>query len=388
MPAIETIESIRVPPRWIFVKVTTTDGGVGWGEAIVPKRAGAVEGAVDDMAGNLRGADADRIEELWQRMHRDSFYRGGPVLGAAAAGIEMALWDIKARRLGVAVHELLGGRVRDSVRSYAWIGGDRPDDVVAHAQQRVGQGFTAVKMNATSQLDFLDRWSQVEAVVARVASVRQRFGPDLGIALDFHGRVHKAMARILLRELEQFHLMWAEEAAAPETDDNFADLRRAAGSTPLATGERNYSRWQLTSLLESRTIDVVQPDVSITGLWELVKICHLAEAYDVAVAPHCPNGPISLAASLQAGYCNSVVVIQEQSGGLHYNHGYAGMPAGELLDYLRAPGIIDQRDGSFVWSEQPGLGIEIDEDAVRSRAQQWRLADPAWRHDDGRLAEW
>ncbi len=385
---IRSIESFRVPPRWIFVKVTTDEGAVGWGESIVPKRAGAVEGAIDDMAGNIVGADPDRIEELWQRMHRDAFYRGGPVLGTAAAGIETALWDLKARRLGVSVHELLGGRVRDSVRTYAWVGGDSPHDVVSHVQQRVDAGFTAVKMNATAQLDYLDRHSQVDAVVERVASVRDEFGGDLGIALDFHGRVHRAMAKILLRELEQFHLLWAEEAAAPECDGNFAILRDAAGSTPLATGERIYSRWQLVPLLESRSIDILQPDVSITGLWELVKMCQLAEAYDVAVAPHGPNGPISLAASLQVGYCCGNVVIQEQSGGLHYNQGYAGMPTGELMDYLQGPGILDQRDGSFVWSEQPGLGISVDEQVVRERAEDWRLPEPNWRLPDGRLAEW
>lgn len=388
MPVIESIESFRVPPRWIFVKVSSSDGGSGWGEAIVPKRASAVEGAIADMAGNIVGADADRIEDLWQRMHRDSFYRGGPVLGAAAAAIEIGLWDIKARRLGVAIHELLGGRVRDRVRSYAWVGGDQPSDVIGHVQQRVDQGFTAVKMNATAALDYLEAFSQVDATLARVASIRETFGPDLGIALDFHGRVHKSMARVLLRELEQYHPMWIEEAAAPETDENFVELRRAAGSIPLATGERNYSRWQFIRLLEQRAVDVVQPDVSITGLWELVKICHLAEAYDVAVAPHCPNGPISLAASLQVDFCNGSVVIQEQSGGLHYNEGYAGLPSGELLDYSPAPGVIAPVDGGFAYAAHPGIGIDIDEAVVRERAHAWRLSDPNWRYTDGRLAEW
>jgi galactonate dehydratase len=385
---ISEIEAIRVPPRWIFVRVRTDDGLEGWGEAIVPKRANAVIGAITDLTDNIRGTDAGHIEDIWQRMHRDGFYRGGPVLGTAAAAIEIALWDIKGKRLGVPVHELLGGPVRDRVRTYAWVGGDTPHDVVAHVKQRVEQGFTAVKMNATAALDYLDRHSLVDDVIARVASIRETFGPDLGIALDFHGRVHRAMARVLLKELEQFRLMWVEEAATPEAEDIYPTLRDAAGSTPLATGERSYSRWEFTRLLEMRAVDILQPDVSITGLYELVKICHLAEPYDVAVAPHCPNGPLSLAASLQAGYSCGNIVIQEQSGGLHYHQGFAGLPSGELLDYVTEPGILTQSGGYFERSADPGLGLPLDKNAVTAKAQYWRYPDPGWRYDDGRTAEW
>lgn len=385
---IRDIEAIRVPPRWIFVRVRTDDGLEGWGEAIVPKRANAVIGAITDLADNIRGSDAGHIEDVWQRMHRDGFYRGGPVLGTAAAGIEMALWDIKGKRLGVPVHDLLGGPVRDRVRTYAWVGGDSPHDVVAHVKQRVEQGFSAVKMNATAALDYIDRHSLVDDAVARVASIRDAFGPDLGIALDFHGRVHRAMARVLLKELEQFRLMWVEEAATPEAEDIYPTLREAAGSTPLATGERLYSRWEFSRLLEMRAVDILQPDVSITGLYELVKICHLAEPHDVAVAPHCPNGPLSLAASLQAGYCCGNIVIQEQSGGLHYHQGFAGLPSGELLDYVTEPGILTQHAGHFERSDRPGLGLPLDPAAVAERAQYWRYPDPGWRYTDGRTAEW
>jgi galactonate dehydratase len=385
---ISEIEAIRVPPRWIFVRVRTDDGLEGWGEAIVPKRANAALGAITDLADNIRGTDAGHIEDIWQRMHRDGFYRGGPVLGTAAAAIEIALWDIKGKRLGVPVHELLGGPVRDRVRTYAWVGGDNPHDVVAHVKQRVEQGFTAVKMNATAALDYLDRHSFVDDAIARVASIREAFGPDLGIALDFHGRVHRAMARVLLKELEQFRLMWVEEAATPEAEDIYPTLRDAAGSTPLATGERLYSRWEFTRLLEMRAVDILQPDVSITGLYELVKICHLAEPHDVAVAPHCPNGPLSLAASLQAGYSCGNIVIQEQSGGLHYHQGFAGLPSGELLDYVTEPGILTQNNGYFERSDKPGLGLPLDVSAVVERAQYWRYPDPGWRHEDGRTAEW
>jgi galactonate dehydratase len=386
---IHDIELFRVPPRWMFVRVRTDDGAIGWGEAIVPKRAEAVAGAVRDLAANVTGEPAGHIEDLWQRMHRGAFFRGGPILSTAAAAIEHALWDLKARAHGLAVHEFLGGPVRERTRAYAWVGGDRPQDVADQAAVRVEQGFTAVKMNATPQLDYVDRHSAVDAVVRRVASIRERCGGDFGIALDFHGRVHRAMARTLLRELEPFHLMWVEEPVSPECDDDLRHVARVAGGTPIATGERLVSRFDFKRLLHEGAVDVLQPDVSLTGLFELEKICRMAEAYDVAVAPHCPNGPISLAASLQVGACCGNVIIQEQSLGMHYHQGYEGLPTGELFDYVVDHRPLEPRDGWFARPDGPGLGIEVDVAAVEERgAAGWKLPDPVWRYDDGRLAEW
>jgi galactonate dehydratase len=385
---ISDIEVFRVPPRWYFVRLRCDDGTQGWGEAIIPKRPGAVVGAINDIAANVVGEDADRIEDLWQRMHKGGFFRGGPVLTTAAAAIEQALWDAKGRRYGLPVHQFLGGAVRERVRTYAWVGGDNPADVLEHTERRLKQGFTAVKMNVAAQLDYLESRQAIDAVVERVASLRERFGSELGIAVDFHGRANHVVARTLLRELEQFGLMWVEEPVSPECDDTLKDLRRVAGATPIATGERLVSRWQFKQLLAEGTVDVLQPDVSLTGLFELEKICRMAEAYDVAVAPHCPNGPISLAASLQVDMCCGNVVIQEQSTGLHYHQGYEGLPAGDLFDYLADPGPLQTVDGYLARSEGNGLGIDIDADTVAARVHDWQLPDPVWRHADGRLAEW
>lgn len=385
--SIERIETFQVPPRWLFVRVTAGDGLAGWGEAIVPKRVRAVQGAIEDLADVLRGADEGRIEDLWQRMHKGAFFRGGPVLGTAAAAIEQALWDLKGRRFGLAAHDFLGGAVRESVRAYAWVGGDRPDDVVAQTQQRIDQGFSAVKMNVSAQLDYLEPHSAVDAVVERVSALRSRFGGDLGIAVDFHGRAHVTLARTLLRELEPYHPMWVEEPVAPECDESLRDLARAAGGIPVATGERLTSRWEFKRLL-SGGADILQPDVSLTGLFEMEKICRMAEAYDVPVAPHAPYGPVALAASLQVAFCCPNVVIQEQSGGIHYHQGYDGLPTGEAADYLADPAPLAIREGRFGRPTGPGLGIEIDAEAVAARQTRWRQPDPEWRYEDGRLAEW
>lgn len=386
--AIASVEVFQVPPRWYLVRLACADGTTGWGEAIVPKRPAAVTGAISDLAANIRGEDANWIEDLWQRMHRGAFFRGGPVLATAAAAIEQALWDIKGRRYGLPVHEFLGGAVRERVRAYAWVGGDTPADVVEHTARRIEQGMTAVKMNVAGQLDGLAPREAIDGVVERVASLRERFGRALGIAVDFHGRANHVVARALLRELEQFALMWVEEPVPPESDDALKELRAVAGATPIATGERLTSRWQFRQLLADHAVDVLQPDVSLTGLFELEKICRMAEAHDVFVAPHCPNGPVSLAASLQVGMCCPNVVIQEQSGGLHYNQGYQGLRPGELGDYLTDPAPVLAADGHFARGSEPGLGISIDTEAVTGRAYQWELRDPVWRYSDGRLAEW
>lgn len=384
---IEALTTHLAAPRWIFVRIRTGDGLIGWGEAIVPKRRRAVVGAVEDLADNLIGADPDRIEQLAQRMRQGGFFRGGPILATAAAAIEQALWDIKGKRHGLPVHEFLGGTVRERLRLYAWVGGDRPHDVVAQVKQRLEQGFTLVKMNATEEMDLIDGPARVNEVVERVGEVRDAFGSTVDLALDFHGRVHRAMAKTLLRELETFRPMWIEEPLPPGHDELLASVVPAGYSVPIATGERLTSRWDFRRVLERGVVDVIQPDVSLTGIAELERLARMAEAYGVAVAPHCPNGPLSLAASLQVGFCAPNVVVQEQSLGMHYHQRYEGLPVGEIFDYLIDPGPLTPQDGHLSRPVGSGLGIEIDEDAVR-RSEAWTLKDPDWRLDDGRLAEW
>lgn len=384
---IARIESFCVAPRWLFVRVETDAGAVGWGESIFPKRVHAVRGALRDLTANLLGADPRRIGDLWVRMSRGGFFRGGPVLGTAAAAIEQALWDLKGRQLGVPVHELFGGAIRRHVRAYAWIGGDRPNDVVAGARERIRQGFGAVKMNATPELHYLDAPSKVDAVVERVAAVRDAVGPDFGIALDFHGRVHRAMAKPLLAALEPYRLLWVEEPLLSEHNDLLPFLAGAT-SLPIATGERLYSRWDFKRVFEDRVVDIIQPDASLTGLRELETLSRMAEAYDVTVAPHCPNGPVCLAATLQVAACVPNLVYQECSLGMHYHTGYAGLTAGELPDYLLNPTVLAPKDGVLAIPDGPGFGIEINESLVRERHQVWSLRDPDWRNDDGSPAEW
>lgn len=387
-PRITKIACFTVPPRWIFVSVTTDDGRTGWGEAIVPKRKEAVTGAVADLARGMIGQEAGRIEDHAQRMRKGAFFRRGPVLGAAAAGIEIALWDLKGQRAGMPVHDLLGGAVRDRLRSYCWIGGDSPDDVVNHAKARIAAGFDAVKMNATASVPVLGGHGAIDGLVSRMGSLRDAFGFDLDIALDLHGRIPRSVLKQLIPEIEPFRPMWIEEPFLPEADDTADMLARLCPHIPVATGERLLDRWDFKRLLDRGGVDIVQPDISITGLAELERIARLAEIYDVAVAPHCPNGPVSLAASLQIGFCCANVAIQEQSLGLHYNQGYDDLPAADLLDYLADIGPLTTQNGRFARLTGEGLGISLNAGRIASAHCDWVMPDADWRHPDGSFAEW
>jgi galactonate dehydratase len=377
---IARIETFPVPPRWLFVRIETEDGAFGWGEASLEGFAEAVDGTFEALRDRFVGQDARRIEDIWQVGYRGGFYRGGAVLMSALSGLDQALWDLKGRSYGLPAWELLGGRIRDSIRAYAWIGGDRPDDIAAAASTRRDQGFSAVKMNATAELDFLGTPRVFESVVERVRAA-QAEGVD--VALDFHGRVHKAMAKQLAKALEPLGLLFIEEPLLSENAEGLAQLA-ALTSTPIALGERLYSRWDFKPFLSAGAVDIIQPDLSHAGgLSECRRIAAMAEAHDVAVAPHCPLGPLALAACLQLAACTPNVAIQEMSMGIHYNQG------SDLLTYCRNPEVLTPVSGSLPIPTGPGLGVEIDEDAVRAAAaipHRWR--NPIWRLSDGSFAEW
>ena len=379
---ISDIKVYKVKPRWIFVKVLTDEGITGWGEMISGTKTETVVAGAYEMGKKLIGRNPFEIERLWQEMHR-SFFRGGPINGTIISGLEMALWDIKGKALNLPVYELLGGAARDRIRVYSWIGGDRPSDVAEQAQARVDKGFTAIKMNATSELHYIDSYNKVQAVVDRVASIRDQVGDQLEIGIDFHGRVHRPMAKVLAHALEPYHPMFLEEVVLPENWDSFDDIAREV-SIPLATGERLYTRWDFKNLFRQGAIDIVQPDVALCGgILETRKIAAMAEAFDMAVAPHAPYGPVSLAATLQVDACTPNVFIQEESLGIHYNQGF------DLLDFVKNKEIFQYKDSYVQLPKGPGLGIDMDEDKIKEVAQEGLVwSNPSWKNYDGTIAEW
>lgn len=379
---IKDVEVYRVKPRWIFLKITTNTGITGWGECISGTRTEAVVSCIKETAKLIKGRDPLDIEDIWQTIYR-YFFRGGPVHMTTISGIEMALWDIKGKYYKAPIYQLLGGKARDKIRIYSWIGGDRPSDVAKEAIKRRDMGFTAIKMNATEEMHYIDSYNKVTEVVERVKSIREAVGYDLEIGVDFHGRVHKPMVKRLMKALEPYHLMFVEEPVLPENDDLISQIAGFT-ETPIATGERLCTRWDFKQIFESRSVDIIQPDVSLVGgIHELKKVASMAEAYDIAVAPHAPYGPIALAATLQIDACTPNVFIQEQSLGIHYNRGF------DLLDFVSNKEIFEYKDGFVDIPEGPGLGLKIDEEMVKENAlDDLDWMNPRWRNEDGTLSEW
>ncbi|MCU1586334.1 MAG: Mandelate racemase/muconate lactonizing protein [Microbacteriaceae bacterium] len=375
---ITAVETFHVEPRWLIVKMTTDAGIVGYGEPVVEGRARTVETTVREMSEYLIGKDPRRIEHHWQAIYRGGFYRGGPILTSALSGLEQAMWDIKGKALGVPVYELLGGHVRDSVRMYAHCHGDTPEALAATAHKRMADGFRAVKLAVDGPAWPIETPQWVDDQVARVALVRDIVGSSVNIAVDFHGRVGPAVANTLISELAYLRLMFVEEPCLPDNASAMADIA-ARSSIPIATGERLFTRWQYRELLESKAVAVVQPDLChVGGIFEARKIAAMAETYYVSVAPHNPLGPISLAACLQLDACTPNFLIQEHPT---LEDG-SDLGNGILVEPFEIVG------GSIAIPTGPGLGIEIDEDALARIKTNGDWESPRFWHEDGSVAEW
>ena len=380
---IESVQAYLVRPRWCFVKITADNGLCGWGEAVLEGKADTVRACVQEMADYLIGRDPMQIEDIWNTLYRAAFYRGGGILMSAIAGIDQALWDLKGQFFGAPVYQLMGGACRERMRVYSWIGGDRPSDVARAAREKMDEGFTAIKMNATEELHYVDSHDKIDAVLERVDSIRRATSPSFGIAIDFHGRVHKPMAKVLAKKLEPYNPMFIEEPVLCDSWECFADIARAC-SIPIATGERLFSRWDFKKLFKEGGVDIIQPDVSHAGgITEVKKIASMAEAYDIARAPHCPLGPIALMACMQVDATCHNAFIQEQSMGIHYNEGKG------VLDYVLNAEDFRFENGFMKLPQKPGLGMEVNEELVLEESRtphRWR--NPVWRHEDGAIAEW
>ena len=380
---ISEVNVYFVRPRWGFVEIVTDAGVVGWGEAVLEGHAKAVLACVEEYSDYLIGKDPSRIEDFWETIYRAGFYRGGGVMMSALSGIDQALWDIKGKVFSAPCYELMGGRCRDNMKVYSWIGGDRPGDTGRAAKEKMDAGFSAVKMNATEELQMVDTYDKVDAVLSRVQEIRDACGKHFGIAIDFHGRVHKPMAKVLAKKLEQFDPMFIEEPVLCEHMEDFKEIA-AACNVPIATGERLFTKYDFKRLLNAGGVDIIQPDLShCGGLTEVKKIAAMAEAYDVALAPHCPLGPIALAACLQVDATSYNAVIQEQSIGIHYNVGKS------VLDYVTNKDDFKFVGGRVQLPKLSGLGVEVNKELVveeNKTPHNWK--NPVWRHADGSVAEW
>ncbi|QGQ95949.1 galactonate dehydratase [Paenibacillus psychroresistens] len=370
---ITKIEIFHVKPRFSFLKMSTDEGLVGWGEAIVEGRSRTVEMAVKEFEPHLIGQDPRRIEHLWQAMYRGTFYRGGPILSSAISGIEQAMWDILGKSLGVPVYQLLGGAVRNRIRMYKGIGGSSADEAYANAKEWREKGFTMMKTGIDQMAHVMETPAWINHEVARIEAIRDAIGPNCDLGIDFHGRVSPALAIRLAKELERFHPIFIEEPCLPENVDTLVTIARST-TIPIATGERLFTKWAFREILEKQAAAILQPDLAhCGGIMEGKKIAAMAEAYYCGFAPHNPLGPINLAASVQLSANVPNFLAQE----------HATLGEG----YLKTPFIV--KDGYLEIPTAPGLGIEVDEDALHDQRYDGDWDTPRWFHeDDGSVADW
>jgi len=388
-------ELFFVAPRWLFLKIETDEGITGWGEPVLEAKALTVAACVDEMMDHIMGRDPMQIERHWQRMMKGGFYRGGSILNSAVAGIDQALWDITGKKLGVPVHQLLGGAVRDRVKIYGHVGAKVERDkfgkiplkeelkvVSENVQKQLSRGLKAIKFTPADSLEHIDTATELKNIVKRVETVRELVGDEIDICLDFHGRFSMAMSRRVFPLLEPYNLMFIEEPVLPEYTDHFGLVVQST-SIPIATGERLFSRTEFKDVLRSG-IAVAQPDLShAAGISETRRIAAMAETYNVDIAPHCPLGPIALAACLQIDFATPNFLIQEQVLGLGKGND------GPLMKYLVDFSVFDAPNGYIELMTKPGLGIEVDEKAVREASVNGhRFRGPEWHHRDGSFAEW
>jgi len=350
---ITQLETVIVQPRWVILKIHTDEGLVGIGEPTLENRARTIVTAIRELEPYLIGKDPTRVGHHWQAMYKHAFYRGGPLLTSALSGVEHALWDLAGKAAGLPVYKLLGGPLRDRIKVYKGTGGRTTEEAVKNAKDAVAKGFTAIKTGPAGPRParIVETPGFVNAVVERFAAIREAVGNDIDIACDFHGAVSPQTAMLLIKALEPYQPMFYEEVVQCQNVDVMADIARKT-HLPIATGERVYTKWGFREILEKRAASILQPDISHAGgIFEARIIAGMAEAYYAAIAPHCPLGPISLAACLQLDAAIPNFLCQEQ------------VTLGE--GYLKTPFVV--QDGYIPLPTGPGLGIELDDDAIAQR---------------------
>ena len=381
---ITRLELIKVKPRWMFLKMHTDTDIFGLGEPILEGHTLAIEAVVKEYEEYLIGKDPMMIEHHLQAMYRGGFYRGGPLMLSAISGIEQAMWDIKGKYYNCPVYEMLGGKCRDRIRMYthlktAGVAGEFPvEEMLKLADQRLEKGYTALKYSIIPPIKTIDNPENTAKHIERFAKIREYIGNGVDLAIDFHGRVSPAMANILIEQLKPYNPMFIEEPCLPENVDCMRDIAEKT-TVPIAAGERLFGKWEYRQFIEKRAVSIIQPDLChVGGIFEGRKLAAMMEMYYGSVAPHNPLGPISLAACLQLDACTPNFLVQEHPGNVD------GSDLG--VGYIKDPFVI--KDGYIDVPTKPGLGIELDEEAIKEKLYDGAWSTPRLYHDDGSVADW
>jgi len=360
--------------NWVFVKIMTDAGLYGIGEGSLYGKEHAMEAAIWELKRELEGQDPFRIEHLWQAIYRQAFWRGGPVLTSAISGVEMALWDIKGKALNVPVYEFFGGYVRDEVRFYCNLGDGTPESLTRRAKRWLAEGVDAFKVYPFPATKIVDNMRPIREAEEKIAAVRELVGKNVDIMIDFHGRLSPTMAILAEEVMRPYEPLFIEEPCLPENVDGMAKIA-AKAKTPIASGERLYTRWGLREHIERELVSVVQPDLChCGGIAEGRRIAAMAEAHWIAAAPHNPYGPVATAACVQLDFCLPNFLIQE--------HIFEDMP---WRDLVYAPALKLEK-GRLKRPTLPGLGIDLVLDEIAKHPYEAK-EQVKWWHPDGSIAD-
>lgn len=360
---VTKIETFVLKNSWVFVKISTDAGVTGWGEMLKDDAKACAAGALE-VGHYLIGQDPCRVVHHWQAIHRGAFYRGGPIKTAISSGIDQALWDIKGKVYGVPVYKLLGGPTRDKVRVYG----------VLNEKTGVNAMKVGLRGNKRAAFKYNEGQMFVEEVVERFKALREKVGKAVDIGVEFHGAVQPPTAMVMMKALEPYNPWFYEEVVQALNVDMMAELAKKT-SVPLATGERIFTKWGFREILEKKAAMILQPDICYAGgITELKIIAGMAEAYYLPIAPHNPQGPCSLAASLQLAGSVPNFLIQERGDN-------------EYADLLKKP-LPPVVGGYRPLPTGPGLGIEIDEDKLKAQVGEPRPYLTQFDPDDGSVIDW
>ena len=368
---------------YVFVKLETNQGLVGWGEGTLEGKASAVMSCVNDFREFLIGADPMQVEHIWQSMYVHSFYRAGPVIGSAISGIDQALWDLRGKALGMPVYKLLGGPLDPrGVRGYYHVDGANREQLAKVREIALAEGLSCFKSGIPGYYEWIERRTKIEAAIKAIQMQREVLGPDIDIAVDFHAKTSPSVASIIVKEVEPLNLLFIEEPCPPENVQAMAKIARRS-TTPIATGERLIASYGCRELIEMGVVDILQTDINhvggISGLW---KVATTAAVSSISMAPHACEGPIGGLATIHVDAAMPNFVIQEICGQVRPNAAdkvweeWFGFPAMRMVN------------GRFPLSEKPGLGFELSEASLAKFPFGGTRPMARVFHQDGSVAEW
>ena len=378
---------VTVDPRsdrpYVFIKIETNEGVVGWGEATLEGKAGAVIATVGDLQEFLLGQNPMPVEHHWQSIYVHSFYRAGPILGSALAGIDQALWDIRGKVLGQPVYRLLGGPSDPrGVRGYYHASAGTAEEMAELRQNAEALGVTAFKSGIPGTYEWIETHKTIQRAVDSIARLREGLGDEIDIGIDFHAKCSPSVATVICREVEPLNLMFVEEPCPPENVKAMARIARRT-TTPIATGERLVTSFGCRELIEQRVADIIQVDINhVGGISPLWKIGAIAEASGIRMAPHSCEGPIGGIATLHVDAAMPNFLVQEICSRIEPEakervwEEWLGFPAMRMVD------------GRFPLPDKPGLGIELTEGALKGYPFRGTRLMPRVYHEDGSVAEW